>query len=359
MNNILLLTRYGRLGASSRLRSLQYAPCFEADGMTCTIRPLFPDRMLEARYRAGGYRSIEVLGAYGLRAWQLMRRHKFDLIWIEKEALPWLPAWVERLLLRGVPYVLDYDDAIFHNYDLHRSTWVRRLLGRRIDRLMKGASLVVAGNEYLAERARDAGAARVEVVPTVIDLGRYEPRHARWRAKTAPRIVWIGSPSTVRYLAALSAPLLALAGRVAFSLRVIGGELDIPGVEVECVPWTEATEADVLAECDIGIMPLGDSPWERGKCGYKLIQYMACALPVVASSVGANRQIVRDGENGFLVDRESSWTARLAQLLSDGALRQAMGEAGRRRVEAEYCLQRTAPVLRELLLKTTRAQHAS
>ena len=357
--NVLLLTRYGRMGASSRLRSLQYVAWLEAAGMRCTVRPLFPDAMLEAKYRAGGYRPVEVLGAYGRRAWQLMRRHKFDLIWIEKEALPWLPASFERLLLRGVPYVLDYDDAIFHNYDLHRSTWVRRLLGRRIDRLMEGASLVVAGNEYLAARACDAGAARVEVVPTVIDLGRYELRHTARRAMTPLRIVWIGSPSTVRYLAALSAPLLALTRRVAFSLRVIGGELEIPGVEVECVPWLEATEAKVLAECDVGIMPLDDSPWERGKCGYKLIQYMACALPVVASSVGVNRQMVRDGENGFLADMESSWTARLAQLLSDGALRQAMGKAGRRRVETEYCLQRTAPALGELLLQTARGQQAS
>ncbi|VTU40968.1 Spore coat protein SA [Variovorax sp. PBS-H4] len=356
--NVLLLTRYGRLGASSRLRSLQYTPWFESVGMTCTIRPLLPDRALEARYRAGGYRPIEVLSAYGNRALQLMRRHGFDLIWIEKEALPWLPAWVERLLLRGMPYVLDYDDAIFHHYDLHRSRWIRRLLGRRIDRLMMGASLVVAGNDYLAERARDAGATRVEVVPTVVDLNRYELRQAARKAKTAPRIVWIGSPSTVRYLAALSVPLSALARRTAFSLRIIGGKLHIPGVQTECVPWTEATEADALAECDIGIMPLSDSPWERGKCGYKLIQYMACALPVVASPVGANRQIVRDGENGFLADVESSWADRLAQLLSDDALRQAMGEAGRRRVETEYCLQRTAPFLGELLLKTGQAQQA-
>lgn len=347
---VLLLTRYGRLGASSRLRSLQFLPWLQDAGISCTVKPLFCDELLHAKYQTGGYQLGPVLHAYVTRVRQLMQRCEFDLIWIEKEALPWLPAWFERVLLRGVPYVLDYDDALFHNYDLHRSAWVRGLLGRRIDRLMAGARLVVGGNAYLAQRARDAGAPWVEVVPTVIDLARYVAKPQVSGQLAVPRIVWIGSPSTVQYLAAREAPLAALARRIPFKLRVIGGTLDMSGVDVECVRWTEDSEVESIAQCDVGIMPLADSPWERGKCGYKLIQYMACGLAVVASPIGVNTQIVQDGINGFLAEGADEWVAKLGQLLGDAPLRETMGQAGRRRVEEEYCVQQVAPRLAGLLL---------
>ncbi|MBT2334942.1 glycosyltransferase family 4 protein [Variovorax paradoxus] len=348
---ILALTRYGRLGASSRLRSLQFLSSLKEAGIDSTIQPLFDDEMLLSKYENKSYGASAVLKAYANRVGQLLRRHRFDLLWIEKEALPWLPALWEKGLLGGVPYVLDYDDAIFHNYDLHPSAWVRRLLGRRIDGLMASARLVIAGNDYLAQRARDAGAPWVEVLPTVIDLERYAPQPSHQGEAGVPRIVWVGSPSTVKYLAALEISLATLAANIAFKLRVIGGTLEMAGVDVECVPWTEESEVQAIAECDVGIMPLSDSPWERGKCGYKLIQYMACGLPVVASPIGVNAQIVRDGTNGFLAASADAWVSKLEQLLGDADLRQSMGHAGRQRVEAEYCVQQVAPRLASLLLK--------
>lgn len=349
--NILALTRYGSQGASSRLRSLQFVPILNAKKLHCIVRPFFDDSMLLEKYNRGSYSVSLILRAYGDRLKHLLDRNTFDVLWIEKESLPWMPACFERALLSGVPYVLDYDDAVFHNYDLHRSKWVRRLFGRRIDHLMAGARLVVAGNDYLAQRARDAGAPWVEVLPTVIDLERYPPQPPHRPQASVPRIVWIGSPSTVKYLAALEAPLAALAARSAFKLRVIGGTLEMPGVDVECIPWTEASEVQAIAECDIGVMPLNDSPWERGKCGYKLIQYMACGLPVVASPVGVNTQIVQEGINGFLAASPDAWVATLERLLGDAGLRQSMGRAGRQRVEDEYCIQQTGPRLASLLLR--------
>lgn len=123
----------------------------------------------------------------------------------------------------------------------------------------------------------------------------------------------------------------------------------MPGVEVERLPWSETTEQPLISSCDIGVMPLVDSFWERGKCGYKLIQYMACELPVVASPVGVNNEIVRTGENGFLATSEKTWVDALAKLLSDAALRDQMGAAGRKRVEEAYCIQKAAPRLVQLL----------
>ena len=305
--------------------------------------------MLQARYRTGAYGMAPLLRAYAHRFRALFNRYQFDLVWIEKEALPWVPLWLERVLLNGVPYVLDFDDAVFHCYDQHHNPWVRRFFSLRLDRLMAQSTLVVGGNKYLAQRARDAGACWVEVLPTVIDLDRYPaPSHTNnlTVANGVPRIVWIGSPSTTRYLQLLRDPLRALARANPFVLRVVGGgAVDLPGVRLEVVPWSEGGEVASISTCDVGIMPLQDSLWERGKCGYKLIQYMACGLPVVASPVGVNGEIVREGENGFLAGSVSEWVDSLGRILTDGALRQQMGRAGRHRVEAEYCIQQTAPRL--------------
>lgn len=350
---VLALTKYGRLGASSRMRSLQYLPWLERADLQITVRPLLSDELLQARYKKGGY-GLSLLRAYADRFHALMKRRQFDIVWIEKEALPWLPLWLERALLRGVPYVLDYDDAIFHLYDQHANPLIRKFFGRRLDGLMEKAALVIGGNHYLTQRAVEAGAARVELVPTVIDLLRYPPNSAvlgeQLLKSDLPRIVWIGSPSTVRYLKIIHEALQALAMRQPFVLRVIGGgAVDLPGVQVEIISWTEATEVAKISDCQVGVMPLLDSTWERGKCGYKLVQYMACALPVVASRVGVNSEIVMDGENGFLASSSGEWLEALGKLLQSARLRAQMGAAGRRKIEDEYCTQRTGPRLASLL----------
>jgi glycosyltransferase involved in cell wall biosynthesis len=127
------------------------------------------------------------------------------------------------------------------------------------------------------------------------------------------------------------------------------GPLDLPGVPIEIVNWSEASETAQLHGFDIGIMPLTDDPWARGKCGFKLIQYMACGLPVVASPVGVNCQIVEHGGNGYLAGTEAEWVSALTTLLDDAALRERLGRAGRLKVEQRYCLQKTGPELAALL----------
>lgn len=346
---VLLLTRYGLQGASSRMRFYQFFPYMQSAEFEFSVSPLLDDSALMRKYRSGSYGPLGLLKAYARRFAMLWRRHHYDLLWIEKEALPWMPSWIERLMLRGVPYVLDFDDAIFHNYDQHPSQWVRRILGARIDRLMAGAQLVVVGNGYLAQRASVAGASEVALLPTVVDMVRY-PANQNALLTEPPRIVWIGSPSTVQYLSLLAEPLAALAKQQRFRLRVIGGGLfSIPGVDVEILPWSDATEAAAIGECAVGIMPLMDTPWEQGKCAYKLIQYMACGLPTVASPVGANCEVVVEGETGFLAATVEAWTEKLDLLLSDEALRQRLGAAGRKRVEANYSLEQAGPRLISLL----------
>ena len=340
---ILFLTRYGQQGASSRLRYFQFFPELIASNIECITSPLFSDALLLKKYQVGSYSLIDLVQVYWQRIQAMYSSHHFDLVWIEKEALPWFPSWFEKWLLRDSHYALDFDDAIFHNYDLHNSAYIRYLFGQRIDQLMKDARLVMVGNHYLANRAIAAGSKHVEIIPTVIDLLRYIPKKS-YPIATTPIIVWIGSPSTAQYLMELSEVFKTLAKRQPFILRVIGGGIiTIPGVGIESLPWSLNSEAALIAECDIGIMPLRDTPWEQGKCGYKLIQYMASGLPTVASPIGANLDVTIEDETGFFAATDTDWVDRLELLLCDAALRQRLGQTGRARIEKDYCLQQVAP----------------
>ena len=333
------------------MRFLQYLPELSKFGIDVKVQILFDDRALTSRYKQRRYSFSALLRAFYHRLAALRAATHFDLLWIEKEALPWWPQWAEAFFLRGVRYVLDYDDAVFHIYDHHRLPIICWIFGKRLDSLMRHAHLVVSGNDYLAQRSKDAGADWVEELPTVIDLVRYPWPQSPEEANRAhkPTIVWIGSPSTVSYLELLREPLQRLTQNHDFVFRVIGGEVSIPGVSVECFPWSEQAEVALIAAADVGVMPLMDTPWERGKCGYKLIQYMACGLPVVASPVGFNIRIVQPEVNGYLADGVCSWTNALDRLLVDSALRARMGAAGRQLIETSYCIQVTGSRLAELL----------
>lgn len=354
---ILVLSRYSRLGASSRLRTLQYLPAFSQAGWRVEIAPLFDDAYLSALY-SGRQRAVRLPGYYGNRLRHLLARPKADIVWIEKEILPWLPWWIERSILpSGVPLITDYDDAIFHRYDMSRNALVRGVLGQKIDRVMAASTLVMAGNAYLADRAHEAGARHVEIVPTVLDTQAYTIGSTALRGgKTV--IGWIGSPSTWTEYAAPMMPLLSsVASTEAAMIRAVGAANGVVGSDtLGILPWAEATEVAAIQSMDIGIMPLDDSPWARGKCGYKLIQYMACGLPVVASPVGVNADIVEHGVNGFLATTEQEWRDALTTLLRDPALRQRMGAAGRRKVEAEYSLAVWGPRVAALFRDVAKAR---
>ncbi len=347
----LMVTRYDALGASSRLRHMQYAPALAQAGFETTFDPFFDGEYL-ARLYTGQSTSLPALAAYTRRARPLRRAGGYDVLWLEKEALPWLPWALEKWLLpRGVPLVVDFDDAVFHNYDLHRSGAVRRVLGDKIDQLMARAALVTAGNPYLAARARAAGAARVAIVPTVVDLDAYHVASAPAPEETS-RIGWIGTPSTWGAYVEPLMPLLTstAAASGARILAVGAGHAAIAHPLLDSEPWSEASEVSRIQAMSIGIMPLGDTPWARGKCGYKLLQYMACGLPVVASPVGVNVDIVEHGVNGFLADSEAEWHDAIMTLLQDPALRQRMGAKGRRKVETHYALGVWAPRVADILL---------
>lgn len=350
---VILFSRYSRLGPSTRLRSLQYLDELEQRGIDVDVHELFPDSYLEGLYGARPQATkYTAWRYYGRRIADLFRGTRHDLAWIEGELFPYLPYGLEAALSRGArPYVVDYDDALFHKYDLSPSPVVRGVLGRKIDRVMARSACVIAGNPYLAARAEQARAGRVEIIPTVVDEQRYATVSHGQREQ--PVIGWIGSPATEHYALDIRDVLLRACAGGAARLLLVGARPEaaaqFEGIDVEVAPWSEDTEAVQIARMDVGIMPLRDGPWERGKCGYKIIQYMACGLPVVASPVGVNPDIVRHGDNGFLAANDEDWYHSLRRLIDSPLLRERQGRAGRRRVEDDYSLASQAPRLADVL----------
>jgi glycosyltransferase involved in cell wall biosynthesis len=347
-----ILTRFGDQGASSRMRAFQYLPILRDAGIDVRLIPLFENSDLGRRYERGSYGFRRLIQRYFSR-YRIVRSDPSELLWIEKELLPWIPASFEKWMIGGRSYIMDFDDAVFHNYDQHRIALVRKGLGKKIDALMKNAHVVMAGNEYLAGRARSAGCQRVDIIPTVIDLKKYpSPNSDSSNDQRNKKVVigWIGSPYTTRYLELLRQPLQRLAKSRDIQFRVIGGRpVSFPHVDVKMLNWEESKEAEMLREFDVGVMPLPDTPFERGKCGYKLIQYMACGKPVIGSPVGVNNKIVTSGK-GFLCETENEWYEAMLRLVDNPQLRTTLGRAGRKTVEDEYCLQKVGPGIVSILM---------
>lgn len=323
----------------------QYLPYLNAHGVYVTVASLLDDSYVKSLYAKKDKPFFNVLNSYIHRLILLFKARDFDLVWIEKEIFPWMPALVETLLKKfKVPFVADYDDAIFHNYDLNPNRAIRMMLSKKIEHVMRDASVVIAGNDYIAARAVNAGALRVECLPSVVDLKKYAVNEMK--QEMGFNIGWIGTPVTQRYLKDISSAFLRLDKKKSARIITIGSrDINLDGVASEERPWAEETEVADIQDFDVGIMPIPDEPWEKGKCGYKLIQYMACEKPVIASPVGINRKIVKHGKTGFLASSPDEWTKAFLILQDNMDLRKTMGMAGRRLVEQEYSLEVTAPKL--------------
>jgi glycosyltransferase involved in cell wall biosynthesis len=345
---VLLLSRHTRLGASSRVRSIQFIPGLRAYGIEVDAAPLLNDEYLVRLYTGQRRRLTPIAAEFGRRMWRLFRGG-YDLVWVEKEAFPWLPAVAERALrVSGTPYVVDYDDATFHDYDRHPRWMVRRLLGGKIAKVMQRAATVTAGNQYISDYATRVKARRVVIMPSVVDVDRYRARDAVDEGKI--RLGWIGTPKTQQFLGQIGEALQSASAQVPLELIAIGARnAEIPGVSVLTKPWTEASEAAELSAVDIGIMPLADTDYVRGKCGYKLIQYMASGLPTIAFPSQANSSIVDNNLTGILAKSQAEWVTAIVRLARDRNLRSDMGAAGRAKAESQYSIKVMLPQVAEVL----------
>ncbi len=350
---ILFLCRYSCLGASSRLRAIQYIGSIEHHFISCRVQNLFCDSYLEKIYSNKRTPYLLIFKAYAKRLFNLCFVMKYDLIFLEKEVFPGLPAFVERLWKYfSIRYVVDYDDAIFINYRKTKKHWHQKILRHKIDYIMRNAECVIAGNQYLYEYALKAGAKKTLILPTVVDINRYPVKCLHEFTPDFFIVGWIGTSKTVRYLNEII-PILEKNTHAPIKLNIIGVSIDdvIPTcLSVECIPWSEDTEAQEIVKFDVGIMPLPDDDWSRGKCGYKLIQYMASGIPVIGSPVGVNAEIIDHKINGFLVSNIHEWNEYINTIYNSPALAMRMGASGRKRVSEQYSLETNMPKLIECLI---------
>jgi glycosyltransferase involved in cell wall biosynthesis len=348
---VLALSPIPEEGAGCRFRVTQYLPALAAAGFDVTIRSFYSPAYFRLVYKRGHYvrKAVYFIGLALRQSLLLWNLGRYDLVFLYREAIPLGPPLLERLIARRKrpALVYDFDDAIFLPAVSDANKAISFLKdASKAAAIVRRSRQVTVGNEFLASFARAYNTA-VDVVPTAVDTTRFVPRppHAR---PPGPLVVgWIGSPTTFGYLEGLADILRDVSKRHPFVLKVSGAgrAVHFPGLNVLEVPWSLDQEVELFNTCDVGVYPLTDDDWSRGKCGFKAIQFMACGVPVVAAAVGVNREIVHDGANGFLASTPEDWTRKLEQLLTDEGLRERFRVAGRRTIEERYSVHVTAPKL--------------
>lgn len=329
---------------SQRYRIEQFVPYWELHGVRVEYAWLIDEEDDAVFYTQGRLldKARIFLKSIRRRAEHVRHARDFDLILLQREALMTGSIRFERAFAAtGVPLIYDFDDAIWHMDVSHANRRLKWLKDPgKTPRIMALATHLIAGNEYLAEFAR-AHNPHVEVIPTVIDTERYVPLAPVPRPDGKVIIGWTGSYTSAAHLRPAIPVLLDLqrefGDRIAFRF-ISDRAIEVPGLDIENVRWSAESEPEDLAPIDIGIMPLPDTEWSRGKCGFKGLQCMAMAKAVVLADVGVNPTIVQDGVNGMLARSDADWKDRLRELITNADLRRQLGQEARTTVEERYSM---------------------
>ncbi len=354
MPKILIVAPYPEKRApSQRFRFEQYIGLMRDAGAVVRVVSFWSARHWPAIYQKGAlplkiYATIE---GFLRRYFLLFTLDRYDLIFVHREATPIGWPWWEwaatQIWKKSIIY--DFDDAVWLP---NSSSSNARLVGGlkqhgKTAKIIGWSKRVFAGNEFLADYARQF-CGSVEVVPTTIDTENLHNRAKVHEEGWPQRIGWTGTHSTIKQLMPLMPLLEKLKSEIDFSFILIADvePLNLPDF-VQFRPWNKKTEITDLMDIDIGIMPLFDTDWERGKCGFKALQYMALGIPAVVSEVGVNAEIVEDGVNGFLCEPmpladSNRWEMALTKLLTDHAIRSSMGAAGRMTIGDHYSVKSQA-----------------
>lgn len=328
---VLFLTKYTSMGASSRYRFYNYKEYLKENNIDPIYKPLFGDNYLMHLYKGNKIRKILWAFYYIIQRIIFLFFHakKYKHAVIEAELFPHFGFKFDYFFLKKMKsFSLDFDDNISANYQ----DTVKK---NKIPKLMKLANFVTVGNHWYFSEFEG----NLIYLPTVIDLDQY-PLHNLEKQNDVPVIVWIGSLSTQKYILLIEDVLTEISTDYKFKLKIIGGKIKLnSNINVEYVEWKKETENSELAFSDIGIMPLEKSYWEMGKCGFKLIQYMASGVSVIATDVPANKEIIGDNISGFTVQDKIEWKTNIITLLENTELRNKMGFDGRKVIEGRYTYQ--------------------
>jgi len=336
--------------ASTRQRVFQFFPYLSMHGIQC-----FPSSFISSEFHKILYSHGRLLPKIGFtlrgfaeRFVDLKNILDFDVAFVHREAFPFYTTVIESMISKKVPIIYDFDDSIFLMNPAKPSLVPFLRKPSKVAKIIGLSKYVIAGNRYLAGYAERYNS-NVRVIPTCIDTEYYTPSLGRRTSRSAVVIGWIGSRSTIPYLAEIRKTLINLSKRYDFMLKVISNEDFDIGFPKVFKKWRLEDELADLRSFDIGIMPLPDNEWTRGKCGYKIIQYMSVGKPVVATPVGVNREIIKDGYNGYLAQGAAEWEDKLGRLIECSRTRKIFGRRGRGKVEEQYSVSVNAPKILALL----------
>lgn len=338
-----------------RFRIEQWEPILRDLGVEITYSPFETEELKSVLHQGGNVASkIRAVSQNMMRrSRELSSVRDFDLVYLFREAALLGPPWFERKIARsGVPIVFDFDDAIFFSYKSPSNGYLSYLkFPAKAAEICRISSHIMAGNQFLADYACEYNQ-NVTIVPTTIDTEKY--RYLDKSEEPEPLTIgWSGSFSTIQHLDTVRDVFQELARTEKFRLRVIGASsYEIPGVDTEPIPWRSASELEDLSAIDIGVMPLPDDNWSKGKCGLKALQYMALGIPTICSPVGVNSTIIKEGKNGYLADGKDEWVKKIKLLIHSRHLRNELGQAGRETVEREYSAKVIAPQVFEIFRNT-------
>jgi glycosyltransferase involved in cell wall biosynthesis len=348
-----------RTSPSQRFRIEQWMPYLKSKGIEVDLVPFADDDLMAMLHKPGHQtaKAVANLSRFLGRFGDAIRTRRYDAVLIHRAACIAGPATIERLIVAlGRPVIYDFDDAIFklHTTDANRRFGWLKFPGktRAICRL---SDHVVVGNSYLAEYALKHNS-RVSVIPTSIDTDLYRPE----KKKSNGRVVvgWTGSSTSQTHLEMFASTIGQLLARREVELRVISDrEPVLPGIEYAWHPWSPETEVEDLSDLDIGIMPIPDDEWARGKCALKALQYMAMGVPAICSPVGANNELIQHGDNGFLAATTEDWISCFEALVDDPRLRRRLGSNARATVERRYSMNRCAELFARVVTDTVE-QHS-
>ncbi|PWL30508.1 MAG: group 1 glycosyl transferase [Fluviicola sp. XM-24bin1] len=345
---ILFIAPYPNAQApSQRFRFEQYIPALKEAGFEIEVNPFLSAKDWAPLYKEGSFarKGWSMVRSF-IRRWGLMTKiRRFDYIFIHREASMIGPPVFEFIIAKVLrkKYIYDFDDAIWlPNYSQSNAKFHRLKAYGKVKKIIRWADSVVVGNSFLAEYASKYND-NVQIIPTTIDLENVHNLVTKHQEDVI-RIGWTGSHTTMEYLPLLVPTLKELEQNHPIKFRVISNHP--PEIELDCleyVKWDKDSEIEDLAAIHIGVMPLKDSIWAKGKCGFKGLQYMSLEIPSVMSAVGVNPEIVENGENGFLIEKEEDWRHVLLQLIQDIELRKKIGKAGHQTVKDRYSVAANTP----------------
>jgi len=335
--------KYSHNGASSRYRVYQYLPFF--NDFKTTVNPFFDDNYVPAQSFKSATGALYIVKCYLKRILKMIFIQKKEVVFVQYEFTQFLPFNSVFFKLFKIKYIVDFDDAAFHDYDASSNKIIKFLFKNKIAKVIKNAEFVITGSPYLTEYALKFNT-KVTEIPTSIDMLKYPKVHKEKLDNSKMTIGWIGSKTTSVNLLFLIPVFEALIDKgIKFELRFIGFDEKLSPyfskLPLTIIPWKAESEVSEIRKFDVGIMPLHDTPFNNGKCAFKLIQYMACGVATISTPLAANVKVNRDNENKFAIT-ESDWLQAFLSFWESKSKLKDIGAYNRQIVEKYYCIQTNA-----------------